>query len=140
MENKDNVIAIAEDVELSQDTLDNLSEENASEQKLNKVNAIVDFDKTPANDGIQALTFMVDVKTLLAQAIRKVITDDNGKTVKKTPAVMLTFQVDKIPYIQNGIMYEIDLSLGQRGAGAYLPMKVRKVGKIVPQATPVTAA
>lgn len=124
------------DAELTQDQLDLLSEEEQSEQKLNRLPASVDYDGKA-----QAVVMALDLKKLLALAVRKTVRDEvTGKTVKKAPAVMLTFQADKVPFIQNGIMYELDLSLGQRGAGAYLPIKVKRIGKVVErEAQPVQA-
>lgn len=93
-------------------------------QKLNSLAAVQDFDGKR-----QHLLLGIDLDALVASAVRKTVTQD-GKTRKMSPAVMFCADADKIPYERNGVMYEISLSLGRKGVGAYLPFKIRKVGEV----------
>lgn len=93
-------------------------------QKLNSLDAIQDYDGTK-----QRLILAIDLDDLVTKAVRKTVTQD-GKTRKMNPAVMFCADVSAVTYERNGVAYEITMSLGRKGVGAYLPFKIRKVGEV----------
>lgn len=87
----------------------------------------------------QRLCLYLDIDDLVNLAVRKTVIDESGKKRKMNPAVMLNADIDKLPFVRNGVMYELNLHLGRQGVGAYFPFKIRKTGVVVPAAEPQQA-